>query len=140
MAKTNLQHLKDIYIECFPDKSWKALEDSLNKGFCNFETIKSQATGKTQSFIIFRKIDDNEIEILDLGTKNNFRKHGLATQLFNKLFSQYTSIFLEVDENNIPAVNLYKKLGFEVISIRKNYYKHNNKFTNALNMKKNIDF
>ena len=32
---------------------------------------------------------------------------------------------LEVRRSNIPALNLYKKFGFEVAGVRKGYYKHN---------------
>ena len=32
-------------------------------------------------------------------------------------------ITLEVATKNIPALNLYEKFGFEVIHVRKNYYK-----------------
>ena len=31
-------------------------------------------------------------------------------------------IFLEVRVSNIPALGLYRKLGFEVLSVRKSYY------------------
>ena len=32
------------------------------------------------------------------------------------------SITLEVNKNNIPALNLYKKFDFNEVAIRKNYY------------------
>ena len=34
------------------------------------------------------------------------------------------SIFLEVRQSNVPALSLYKKLGFEELGIRKNFYEH----------------
>ena len=43
-------------------------------------------------------------------------------------------IFLEVNENNEKAIKLYKKNGFEEISVRKNYYGNHQ---NALIMFKN---
>jgi ribosomal-protein-alanine N-acetyltransferase len=33
--------------------------------------------------------------------------------------------YLEVRKSNIPAINLYKRFGFEIISIRKEYYSDN---------------
>jgi len=33
-----------------------------------------------------------------------------------------TDIFLEVRFSNLPALSLYRKLGYEVLSIRKKYY------------------
>ena len=32
------------------------------------------------------------------------------------------TITLEVNENNIPAINLYKKFNFEQVGLRKKYY------------------
>jgi ribosomal-protein-alanine N-acetyltransferase len=34
-------------------------------------------------------------------------------------------IMLEVNENNKPAINFYKKNGFKIISVRKDYYGSN---------------
>ena len=36
--------------------------------------------------------------------------------------SNLKSITLEVNEQNIPAINLYKKFNFEQVGIRKKYY------------------
>ena len=35
-------------------------------------------------------------------------------------------IFLEVRESNIPAIEFYRKNGFEKIGVRKNYYHDTN--------------
>ena len=35
-------------------------------------------------------------------------------------------MFLEVNENNAPAIALYTSRGFEISRIRKNYYKSGN--------------
>lgn len=45
-------------------------------------------------------------------------------------------IILEVDENNYNAIKLYLKLGFEEISLRKNYYGLNN---HGIVMKKKVE-
>ena len=41
------------------------------------------------------------------------------------------SIYLEVNKNNIEALNMYAKLNFEKVSIRKSYY---NDGSDAINM------
>ncbi len=54
-----------------------------------------------------------------------FRKKGVARELIKRAIEQLGDIkkfFLEVRESNIPAINLYKSLGFKQISIRKKYY------------------
>ena len=51
---------------------------------------------------------------------------------FEQFLKKGDTILLEVAENNIKAINLYKKYGFEIISRRKKYYKE----FDALIMKK----
>ena len=67
---------------------------------------------------IYDRVEINQIEI-----KNNFRRNGKATMLMHKLIDDTNkSITLEVNKNNIPALNLYKKFDFNEVAIRKNYY------------------
>ena len=67
---------------------------------------------------IYDRVEINQIEI-----KTNHRRNGKATMLMNKLIDDTNkSITLEVNKNNIPALNLYKKFDFNEVAIRKNYY------------------
>ena len=55
------------------------------------------------------------------------QKKGIATKLLEYVIEMSTikkcsSISLEVRKSNIAARKLYKKMGFEEVSIRKNYY------------------
>lgn len=63
-------------------------------------------------------------EIFEIAVSKKFRNQGLASSLMNML-PQDKDIFLEVRESNIPAINLYLKFGFEIISKRKFYYSNN---------------
>lgn len=54
--------------------------------------------------------------------------HGIGTRLMRKALADAqragaTSATLEVRDGNAPAIQLYKKLGFEIVGRRKNYYK-----------------
>lgn len=67
-------------------------------------------------------------EILTLYIKEEYRKkeYGFALLYFvmEELEKEHIeSVTLEVRMSNIAAVSLYKKLGFEHVSTRKNYYK-----------------
>ncbi len=67
---------------------------------------------------IFDRAEINQIEINSI-----HRNCGYGTKLmdyFTKLVDK--DITLEVRENNIPAIKLYKKYGFEQVAIRKGYY------------------
>lgn len=67
-------------------------------------------------------------DLLALVVKNKYKNKGIATLMMNSLIAfcmenNLEKIFLEVREKNYPAINLYEKCGFKLISIRKNYYK-----------------
>jgi len=68
-----------------------------------------------------------EADITNVCTALAARGKGVATEMLTVLMEAGTSrgvtaFFLEVRESNTPARNLYTKLGFEEIGIRKNYY------------------
>ena len=83
---------------------------------------------------------EGEGDITSIAVDENFRRKGLAQKLiaeFIKILPENTKdIFLEVRENNTPAINLYKKCGFEKLSLRKNFY--SNPCENAVVMVKNL--
>ena len=45
-----------------------------------------------------------------------------SVHYFPVLFDDIDNVMLEVNENNIPAISLYKKNKFEIINKRNNYY------------------
>lgn len=65
-------------------------------------------------------------EILNIVVDKDYRDKKIASNLLDNLISELDEsvemITLEVAVNNEPAINLYKKFGFEVISTRKKYY------------------
>ena len=67
---------------------------------------------------IYDRAEINQIEI-------NFihRNCGKGSKLLEKMISVVDkNITLEVKIDNIPAIKLYKKYGFEQVAIRKGYY------------------
>jgi len=65
------------------------------------------------------------IDIINIVVGPKYRKQNVASQLLEYLISKYKDvekIMLEVNQKNIPAINLYKKHNFKEIYIRKNYY------------------
>ena len=66
-------------------------------------------------------------DILSICVDKNLRRKGFAVLLMTELINyvklnKVQKLFLEVEETNESAINLYKKLGFELIYTRKNYY------------------
>ena len=69
---------------------------------------------------------DQDFEILWIQTQPDFLRQGLAKRLLSHWLdfaSQHgRSVFLEVHQQNVQAIGLYQKLGFEKLGLRKNYY------------------
>lgn len=89
-------------------------------------------------YIIYHIIID-EAEILNIVIDNKFQRQSLGKYLLEKTIEflymkNIKTIFLEVGEQNFPAINLYLKFEFKQYNIRKEYYKNNE---NALMMKRN---
>lgn len=73
-------------------------------------------------YIYYSKIYDR-LEINNILVAESRRREGIASKLFDYLLEKENlPITLEVDETNNKAINLYKKIGFKEVSIRKNYY------------------
>ena len=81
---------------------------------------------KVNGFLLYSLIYDRiEIEQFEVSTKE--RGKGIGNELLNYLIEKYKdnnikNITLEVKEDNIAAINLYKKYGFKKVSTREKYY------------------
>ena len=81
---------------------------------------------KIIGFLLYSLIYDRiEIEQFEVTTKE--RRKGIGNKLLNYLVEKYQdnnikNITLEVKEDNIVAINLYKKYGFKKVSTREKYY------------------
>ena len=78
-------------------------------------------------------------EIYNIAVEKEHRRKGYGAAILDKLIEHAVSrgaaeMFLEVNENNAPAIALYTSRGFEISHIRKNYYKSGN----ALVLKKRV--
>ena len=68
-----------------------------------------------------------EGELLNIATRPDMRKRGIAQMLIDRMHEvmrekNVERITLEVRESNVAAKSLYEKNGFSPIAIRKNYY------------------
>ena len=106
------------------------------KGFFFF---KSPSKG----YLIARKIL-NEYEVIAISTNIKFLRKGIGSELLYRLFKKAKSnsikkIFLEVSNQNLVAIKMYKKSGFYQVGLRKKYYVTLSGFEDALIMIKDID-
>lgn len=70
-----------------------------------------------------------ETDMMNIAIHPDNRKQGIATELIGALIEGLNergshSLMLEVRASNEPAKSLYLKLGFEVVGVRKNYYRN----------------
>jgi len=93
---------------------------------CLVAHFSRYAKKRPSGFVLVRTIRD-EAEIITIATRSSARRRGLASELMRTAIRQLEydrakSLFLEVDEANEAAINLYKRLGFKKISEREGYY------------------
>lgn len=117
--------IAEFFKENFDD-GWteKMLLSAFGTG--RFNAICGYVDGCAVGIITFSFSGDTA-DIEDLVVKKEERKKGYGLNLLNiatdKIFnSGINRVMLEVREGNVPAIALYKKAGFNVISVRKKYY------------------
>ena len=117
------------------------------------EILRDCILYKYDSFVVFfndnlvgyviAKITYPETHILNLTVKKNFRKKGIGKSLIELIISEARlrnseNILLEVRADNIEAQSLYKKLNFQIIGKRKDYYESVNGREDAYVLKLNL--
>ncbi len=121
--------------------SKKSIEEELNNMLATFIVAKDDE--KVVGFAMCWYIMD-ECHIGNIAVHPDYRRKKVATKLLDELLKGTKEhgtnyLILEVRTSNVPAQNLYKKLGFEETVVRKHYYKNpDGSYEDALIMSKNI--
>lgn len=133
MTISDLKNIKDILQTEFDDFwNYKILEEELNSS--NSYYLVAKAENELENEIVgFAgiKVVLDEADVMNIVVKKSKRNNKIGSLLLEHLISlaknlNCKSLSLEVNEDNLPAINLYKKFGFEQIGIRKNYYEDKN--------------
>jgi len=110
--------LATLHALCF-DKGWPEAD------LCNhIEKDLVWTDAALQSLLIIRE-GGGQAEVLTLATHPDVRGQGLACRLMEEAIPTLQSpvLFLEVAEDNAPAIALYTRLGFTSFGRRPNYYR-----------------
>ena len=129
MQVSDLNKIKDCLLEDFDDFwSFSVLKQELeNKQNLNSNYfVAKNAQNEVLAFIGILTIVD-EVDIMNIVVKKDKRMLGIGSYLLEFIINfsksnSYNSITLEVNENNLPAINLYKKYNFKQVGLRKKYY------------------
>lgn len=104
-------NLADYFEELIHPDSW------------NYIKIEGDDVG----FVLYRLMDD-AIDVFQWAVKN--KGSGFAKKFFDGFLAELkvrhpnaNKLILEVHEDNLRAQSFYKKVGFQKINIRKNYYR-----------------
>ena len=87
--------------------------------------VNGEIAGYGGIFIIL-----DEAHVVTIAIAENFKSQGIGKTIMEKMLKiaiskNVNKVFLEVRVSNIPAIKLYKKLGFQKIAVRKAYYTDN---------------
>ena len=120
----NKKYLLDVYkLGSLLNHNYANLydEQSLNKDVN--KTFLYVDDDKLVGFIHIQDLN-GEVDIINIVIDENYRRHGYASKLLEYVINYASNrpIFLEVNDQNTNALNLYKKYGFTEINRRKGYY------------------
>ena len=117
-------------IICYDNKYFEYLKRNINEFNVDYLNIENPFlknfvylfNGEVVGLISYSLIYDR-IELEYIWVKDSYRNRGLASKMMDKMFEENVkNITLEVRISNSSAINLYKKYGFVVASLRHNYY------------------
>jgi ribosomal-protein-alanine N-acetyltransferase len=99
-------------------RSFPSAVPFLGNGF-----LVARTGGRMVAFLAWRRLAEDECEVLQLETIPECRRRGMARLLLQKLKEQEAgNLFLEVRSSNAAALQLYEREGFKRIGLRRNYY------------------
>ncbi len=143
MAEKDLPYVCAIERVSFPNP-WHEMTfigEIHNKSISFPYVVVHKKEERVIGYVIFWHVRD-EIQISNIAIHPDFRRKGIGLAVMRQILElvkreRAKFISLEVRPSNSAALNLYKKLGFEILAIRKDYY-HNPK-EHALIMGKRLN-
>ena len=129
VKKEDFEQVYEIEQSCFKDPyPKKHLEYEFFENPVNVILV-AEENSKIVGFIDFM-ITFNSATIVQIAVIPEYRKQKIATMLLKEMENSFPkdiedvveNVTLEVRKTNEPAINLYKKDGYEIIVEKKHYY------------------
>lgn len=125
MNLLDLENIKDCLLTDFDNFwSYNILKQELEN--CKSKYFVAKQENEIVGFAGILLIID-QVNIMNIVVKKDKRNFGIGSLLLEEIIRyskihNATSITLEVNEKNIPAIKLYKKYGFKQVGLRRKYY------------------
>ncbi len=131
IEKASIKDVDEIYaLEqlCFKEDAFSKKQFNYLVRKANGEFVVVRKNNKIIAYlIILKRKNSKQYRIYSIAVNPHERGLGIAKKLLDyaeekSIINKTHKIALEVSENNITAVDLYKKQGYKKIGTRKNYY------------------
>ena len=130
MTASDIETVAGIERNCFPTP-WRtsAFIEELSLTDAFDWVVKDTEDHHSNAIIAYlcSRLICHDMYILKIAVTPKRQRQGIATWLLKKCFMLASerdtrAAFLDVRPTNVPAIKLYKKLGFQTVGIRPNYY------------------
>lgn len=112
---------RDFIVTSLPAFGWQAhqFESELENEFMVYWFIYEGdcCLGYLAGVVLF-----GELEVVRVFVSEGARSRGVGGELMGSALGEVGLAFLEARSQNLPAVRLYQRAGFELVSVRVNYY------------------
>lgn len=127
MEDRDVKAIAELEIACFSDPwSESSIASELNSRLSYW--LVAEVDGKVVGYIGSQSVLD-AADMMNLAVAPAYRRQGIGESLVNALVAHLQqkgiiALLLEVRASNDPAIALYRRLGFEQVGHRPNYYHH----------------
>jgi ribosomal-protein-alanine acetyltransferase len=129
----SIKHLDSLYeieMECFDEEAFTKRQIAQLLTDYNSISLIARENGEIVGFVVGMIYPDRKAvngHILTIDVSPTHRRKGIGQKLLQKMesiFSQKSvqACLLEVREDNVAAISLYRKLGYKEVGRLENYY------------------
>jgi len=91
--------------------------------YLQYDLRVAERQRRVAGFLVARRTAEGEAEVLNLAVAPEFRRQGVARALMRAFLHGFQGdVFLEVRSSNLSALEFYKSLGFQELTLRTDYY------------------
>ena len=124
MQPSHIDGVKELLDSCFGSGAWsrESIAAQLDNpvSYCAVALDEDRVVG----YIAYEVIVD-EGSLVELAVEPQYRRKGIGRKLVELMLTScggVKTVCLEVRASNMPAIHLYRAMGFREISVRRDYY------------------